>query len=274
MASTPEIEKLLSHITACRNAFLPGGRLAFHIGDRHVGYVSPELAAKLAANPDIKVTDRVVLHSAAAGQLNAIAKAAGIALRDENFDVRQDVDGPVLAILDRGAVPDFGVIGAGVHVNGLVKNAAGWHLWVGKRAADKKLDPGKLDHLVAGGIAAGFSRQQTLLKEAAEEASLPPSLAAKARPVAFFRYDMQRPEGLRRDAIFAYDLILPESFTPIPADGEMASFTLMPLDEVFKIVATTDDFKFNVNLVLIDLFIRFGMIAGADEGKVKQALLF
>jgi 8-oxo-dGTP pyrophosphatase MutT (NUDIX family) len=212
------------------------------------------------------------LDAVATPRLNEIAKAAGCRNRRENFDVREVVDGPVTAVLDRGALPDFGVIGVGVHLNGLMQRADGWHLWVAKRAADKKLDPGKLDHLVAGGVPAGLSPFETLMKEAEEEAALPADLAAGAQLAGQFAYNMERPEGLRRDVIFAYDLVLPDSFVPKPADGEVESFALWPLARVFECVSTTDDFKFNVNLVLIDLFVRFGLVQGAKATQLQGAL--
>jgi 8-oxo-dGTP pyrophosphatase MutT (NUDIX family) len=273
MACDSGIAKLLSHITACQTACLPGERLPFHIGSHHVGYLQPEFAARLAAGSrNISLTERVTLSPVAVASLNDIATAVGCRVRGENFDVREIIDGPSLALLDRGALPDFGVIGVGAHLNGLVKKDDGWYLWIGKRAADKKLDPGKLDNLVAGGVGAGFTPFETLLKEAEEEAALPPNLAATARLVGRFAYNMERPEGLRRDVLFAYDLILPEAFFPHPADGEVESFSLWPLARVFEAVRETDDFKFNVNLVLIDLFIRFGMIPENEVAVLRKAL--
>ncbi len=273
MACDPGIAKLLSHITSCQTACLPGERLGFYAGSQLVGYVRPEFAARLAAvSRNIAVTDRVVLNETAAPALNEIALAAGCRVRGEDFDVRATLDGPVLAVLDRGALPDFGVMGVGVHVNGLVQRPDGWHLWVGKRAADKKLDPGKLDNLVGGGVAAGYTPFETLLKEAAEEAGLPEDLAKTATLQARFSYNMERPEGLRRDLLYAYDLILPEAFEPHPTDGEVEHFDLWPLAKVFETVRDTDAFKFNVNLVLIDLFIRFGLVQGEDASTLRRAL--
>jgi 8-oxo-dGTP pyrophosphatase MutT (NUDIX family) len=272
MALDPGIEKLLFHIRSCQTACLPGARLGFWCGGRHVGYVKPEFAAKLAVSRDITLTDRVTLAPEAAGSLNQIAAAAGCRLRGEDFDVRETLDGPVLAVLDRGALPDFGVIGVGVHVNGLVRRPDGWHLWVGKRAPDRKLDPNKLDNLVGGGVAAGYTPFETLLKEAAEEAMLPRPLAAKAERQGRLAYNMERPEGLRRDVLHVYDLVLPEDFVPQPADGEVEHFSLWPLARVFETVRDTDAFKFNVNLVLIDLFIRFGLVQGEDAVMLREAL--
>ena len=53
---------------------------------------------------------------------------------------------------------------------------------------------------------------------------------------------------------------LPADFHPYAADGEVEAFELWPLARVMQTVRETDDFKFNVNLVLIDLFHRQGLI--------------
>src|SRR6185312_10878573 len=114
----------------------------------------------------------------------------------------------------------------GVHANGLVRRADGLHLWVGRRAAHKALDPNKLDHIVAGGVPAGLTPEQTLEKEGGEEAAIPPDLIRQARQVGRIAYAMERPEGLRRDCLFCYDLDVPEGFVPHPNDDEVAVFEL------------------------------------------------
>ena len=262
------------HIAACTDAILPGRRLAFHVGADRVGWVRPDLAAALAGFPAIAVApDRVTLTDATA--LPAIARDLSgrgfFRWRREAFDVRASGSGPVVALLDRGAIPAFGVQATGVHVNGLVNHPAGLHLWVARRARDKLLDPGKLDHVVAGGVPAGLSPAETLVKEAAEEAAIPPDLAARATLVGEITYAMERPEGLRRDRLFCYDLMLPPDFVPRPADGEVESFELWPLRQVWEAVRDTDDVKFNVNLVLIDLFIRHGLIDGTEAVSLRDA---
>jgi 8-oxo-dGTP pyrophosphatase MutT (NUDIX family) len=274
MASPAQISKLLDHIHACHSARLPGGRLTLYAGGHHIGYFAPALAAKLAdLTPDLVVRGQTAMLSVEAlPRLNDLARQAGIPTRAEDFDVRETPESPSLGVLDRGALPLFGVIGVGVHLNGLVRKAGGTHLWVAKRAANKKLDPGKLDHLVAGGVPAGYSPFAALLKEADEEAGLPGELAAQAREVAMFRYDMERPEGLRRDALYAYDLELPESFEPKAMDGEVESFALWPLAQVLEVLTTTDAFKFNVALVLADLMCRENMLDHAQSVAVRDAL--
>ena len=66
--------------------------------------------------------------------------------------------------------------------------------------------------------------------------------------------------GLKPDVMFCFDLKVPEGFTPRNTDGEISSFTLMPVAEVAARLRDTDDFKFNVTLVVIDFLIRHGLI--------------
>ncbi|MBV9249922.1 MAG: DUF4743 domain-containing protein, partial [Acetobacteraceae bacterium] len=263
--------------TACHNALLPGRRLPFVIAGSVAGWVQPRFAEALLADGHAAVAreDRtVVLRDPGALQplAHSLARQGHYRWRDEAFDVRASVGGPVLTTIDRGAIPSFGLLAIGVHVNGLVSRRDGLHVWVARRADNKLLDPGKLDHLVAGGVPAGLTPEETLVKEAAEEANIPPALASRARHVGTISYAMERPEGLRRDDINCYDLELPPDFKPYAADGEVAGFELWPVRRVLDTVRSTDDFKFNVNLVLVDLFIRCGLIKGAQARRLRAEL--
>lgn len=275
----PNLTRLLRYIETCRNARLPGERIPFRIGEAGVGWVKPEFAKTLRRFPEFRVSEEaVVLEGAKAARLNEIAAqlaAAGLfRWRNESFDVRERPGGPVLCRLDRGALPLFGVLAEGVHCNCLVQHKGEWRLWVARRAPHKFLDPDKLDHLVAGGIPSGLSPREALIKEAAEEAGIPAELAAKAEAVGTIAYAMERPEGLRRDLLHCFDLVLPEDFVPRAIDGEIASFALWPLSRVLQTVLDTEEFKFNVNLVLIDLFLRFGVIdPSGEEGQQLRAAL-
>ena len=208
-------------------------------------------------------------HAAAddlAGCVQALIASGQCRWRGEAFDVRADPEGRVLATIDRGALPILGIEAVGVHLNGLVQGPDGLQMWIGRRSPDKKLDPGKLDHIVAGGVPAGLGAAETLVKEAGEEAGIPAALAARAVHRGVISYTMERPEGLRRDRLHCYDLMLPDSFVPYPVDGEVIDFELWPIRRVLETVRDTDDFKFNVNLVLIELFARLGFVeAMADR---------
>jgi 8-oxo-dGTP pyrophosphatase MutT (NUDIX family) len=263
------------HVRACNNTELPGARVPFLVGGQPVGWVQDRIASALEGMAVIRRTpDRVTLIDPAAlpGIGRALSEQGLYRWRGEAFDVRAQPDGPVLAQIDRGAIPSFGIQAVGVHINGLVRRTTGLHLWVARRAMDKLLDPGKLDHIVAGGVPAGLGPAETLVKEAGEEAAIPPEMASSAVQVGSIGYVMERAEGLRRDRLYCYDLTLPEDFTPLAADGEVEAFELWPLARAAEAVRDTDDFKFNVNLVLIDLFIRQGLIAGPEAVSLRIAL--
>jgi 8-oxo-dGTP pyrophosphatase MutT (NUDIX family) len=272
------------HIQACNNTPSPHHLLPFRFGAEQVGWISTELARALTFFPrEFHFEGRGV---AMAGRLRSpgmrsdalaavgreLAKQGFFRIRGELFDIRAAADGPVLGTLDRGAIPQFGIIGQGVHLNGLVRRADGLHIWIGIRARGKTVAPGQVDNLVAGGIPAGLTPEETLLKEAGEEASLPPGLAAAARRTGRISYILTNGEGLRRDVLHVFDLELPESFVPRPHDGEVERFELWPARRVMEMVRETEDVKFNVNLVLIDLFLREGLVDPASaEGRQLRA---
>ena len=249
---------------ACDNARLPGRRLPLRIGAAQIGWVRPRLSHSLMGLPAVSVTaDAVEIDGAKPNCLQDLARTLAdqgrVGLRGENFDVRAGEEGPVLTVLDRGALPTFGVLAHGVHLNGLARRRDGVHIWVAKRAADKAVDPGKLDNIAAGGVPAGLTPLETLVKEAAEEAGIPAGLVRTAERVARIAYTMDRPEGLRRDVLHCFDLNLPDRFVPSPHDDEIEHFELWPIKRAYEAVRDTDLFKFNVNLVLVDLFRRLGM---------------
>ena len=69
-----------------------------------------------------------------------------------------------------------------------------------------------------------------------------------------------------------FDLELDDGFTPTPNDDEVERFELWPARRLLEAVRDTDTVKFNVNLVLIDLFLREGLIDPAsDDGRRLRA---
>ncbi|MDF1750808.1 MAG: DUF4743 domain-containing protein, partial [Alphaproteobacteria bacterium] len=180
--------------------------------------------------------------------------------RDERYAVAAEFgDRPVMSI-ERAGCPMLGIRSWGFHLNGYVRKPDGIHLWIAERAQNKPSYPGMLDNTVAGGHPEGLTLAQNIIKECAEEASIPADLAAKAHAVGAISYLYESLAGLKPDQMFCFDLELDASFIPVPADGEVAAFYLMPAQEVMEIVRDTDRFKFNCAPVLIDFFIRHGLI--------------
>ncbi|MBM3581671.1 MAG: DUF4743 domain-containing protein [Alphaproteobacteria bacterium] len=263
----------IDRIEECRR-FDPADYRPFVIGAARVGAVRHAFAARLKDFPgvfevaadgvrlDPKLADFETRTRTVADALESLrAKGEIPGWRDEPYPVAESFSAPALMNMERAAVPLFGVRGYGVHMNGVVGAGADLRMWVAKRSLSKPTGPGKLDQLVAGGQPAGVALADNLVKECAEEAAIPAELARHAVPIGTVSYLTERPEGLRHDVLFNYDLELPESFRPHNADGEVESFHLWPIDEVIATVRDTDRFKFNCALVAIDFLIRRGLIA-------------
>ena len=179
-----------------------------------------------------------------------------------------------IATIDRAAAPYFGLRAYGQHLNGFVRSREGLKLWIARRAQDRRVYPGKLDNMVAGGLPHDLSLAENLRKECMEEAAVPAALADTARPVGVLTYCRETPTGLKPDTLYCYDLELPEDFTPRNTDGEVSAFMLLPVEEVLQLVRDSDEFKLNCNLVLIDFFIRHGILTpdNADYLDLAQGL--
>lgn len=249
----------------------------FSAGGQRVGWVRHALAERLARFDDVlEVThDAVTLdrglddfssRSAAIDRVVRALAADGIVtgVREEAYPVTTGFAHPPLFKMERAAIPHFGVRAYGVHMNGYVRRGDGLHMWVARRAFDKPTYPGMLDNTVAGGQPIGLGLLDNLVKECEEEAGIPAALAGRATAVGAITYCMEAEDGLKPDVQFCYDLGLPEGFTPVNRDGEIAEFYLWPIERVEQVVRDTREFKFNCNLVIIDFLVRHGLIAPDD----------
>ncbi len=99
------------------------------------------------------------------------------AWRDERYAAVPDFGAAPWFLLERAAARYFGIHTYAVHVNGLVRRSGDIAMWIARRSSAKAIDPGMLDNLVGGGIAAGQSTAATLVKESAEEAGIGAALA-------------------------------------------------------------------------------------------------
>jgi hypothetical protein len=190
----------------------------------------------------------------------------------ELFAARRTWSEPAAFNIDRRLVPAFGLRAFGVHLNGVVPGAEGPHLWIGKRADDREVEPGKLDNMVAGGQPAGLTVMDNLIKECGEEAAIPPFLARTAKAAGAISYAFSTENGVKQDTMFVFDLEMPAELGPKNVDGEIAGFTLMPLPEVLRLVRDTEQFKFNVPLVILDFAIRHGVLTPDREPDFERIL--
>jgi len=150
-------------------------------------------------------------------------------------------------------------------------------MWFARRSEKKAIDPGKLDNLVGGGVAAGATVAQTLIKEAWEEAGIPGELAAQARPVGAVQLWREQPDGLHNETIFVHDLWLPSDFVPVNQDGEAVEHRLVTMGEAARLIAVADgpdEVTADASLVVLDYLLRHRAIDSASPvcDKLKALL--
>lgn len=235
------------------------GLLAQHAGAFQVTETGLALAPGLeTAEAATAAVDRALRELAAQGWITG--------WREERYRVAERFGAPSLMAVERAAAPFLGIRSWGVHMTGYVRRAdGGLDLWVAERAHDKPTYPGELDNTVAGGQPAGLGLHENMVKECAEEAAIPVTLARAARPVGTISYCHALEGGLKPDEMFCFDLELPDGFIPTAADGEVHAFTRQPAEAVIEAVRETARYKFNSALVLIDFFIRHGLITPDEE---------
>lgn len=150
-------------------------------------------------------------------------------------------------------------------------------IWVPKRSATKQTSalallivrcrgtdfydhrwPSHLDNTVAGGITARASAYETVVRECAEEASLPEDFVEEhVRSTGVISYTFRTKEGwVQPEVQYVYDLKFPSSATGdeviVPKtnvdDGEVESFSLLTVEEVVQKMCE-GEFKPNCSLV-------------------------
>lgn len=266
----------LDKIHAC-NTWDPRSFLPLWLGDERLGRVRRSDARHLAAWPDRFRVDEDAIHwldtgcdfAALTERLGEVVQwLAGQGLVDylhgERYPVTAGNRQQTRCLVDRACAPFFGMRAFGQHLNGFVRTPDGIEMWIGRRAADRRLYPRHLDNLVAGGLPYDLTLADNLRKECQEEAGIPAELADRAVAVGAVTYCRDSERGLKPDVMYCYDLELDADFVPRCTDGEVESFQRLPVAEVARLVRETGEFKLNCNLVVIDFLIRHGQIPQDD----------
>lgn len=253
-------------------------RLPFSIGQHRAGSVArahlPALQGldeHLVFEPG-GVRTRAADPTAALARLNVRLRALGLirAWRDETYPIVDPASGRLLALTERAASRFWGTLTFGAHATGYVADAQGrpTHLWIAQRSPHKATDPGLFDNLVGGGVPAGQTPAQALVREGFEEAGLAAPQLAAARPASVLRLQRDIPEGFQHEWLYSFDLELPPGLQPVNQDGEVAGFTLMPLAQAAELAAGAD-MTVDAALVTIDFLHRHGVL---DDGPAARRL--
>lgn len=181
--------------------------------------------------------------------------------------------------IDRSAFTLFGIIGRGAHMTVYTHTASGFKFWVPERNHVKSTYPGLLDNTVAGGIPAGESPFECLIREAAEEADLPEELvrrdARAVGSVSWFNISDDRAGGeaglMNPGVLYVYDLKVDEDMVLKPVDDDIHAFHLFDTNQVMSKLAL-GSFKPSCAVVMIDFFVRHGIITAENETEYAEII--
>jgi 8-oxo-dGTP pyrophosphatase MutT (NUDIX family) len=138
-------------------------------------------------------------------------------------------DGVAIGLrIERSGFRHLGLRSRAVHVNGFTSDGK---LVVGLRSTLKKIDPGRFDNLMAGGISAGESWKQTFAREMMEEAGLQANLWPQV--VCSGTIHTCRPEGAswHSETLIICHVVIPDGVHPLNQDGEVERFATFDAQE-------------------------------------------
>jgi len=264
---------------ACTHASHAGRELPalpFYVKEHVVGWLRPSFADRLRRWPHVFEVGEAYVHLKAkpdtpAGRTDAIAEVIkelardGVVTgwRDEMVSITTAYGQPELLRIERAASRHFGLMSYGAHLNGFVRVDGLVRVWIARRSTSKPIDAGRLDNIVGGRIAAGTTVDETLRKEAWEEAGIPPALLQEVPCLSAVRVEYSVPEGLHREILFVHDLFLPDDFKPANQDGEVAEIKLMPLEDVVQEILA-GEFTLDAGTVMVDGLLRQGILSPED----------
>jgi 8-oxo-dGTP pyrophosphatase MutT (NUDIX family) len=267
-------QRLSAALAPPSQAYLP-----LLVSGQNVGWITPERAQRLAAWPKIfrvtteraDVAPSLCTAAERTAALTTVARDlarenALTAWRDERYAVAPRADDPPLFELERAAARYFGIHTFAAHANGLVVDGTGWRMWIARRSPTKAIDPGLLDNLIGGGIAAGTTVAATLAKEAWEEAGIAAERVRGLQAAGVANIFRDQPDGLQHETIHVHDLWLPAGFVPANQDGEAVEHRLCSSDEVLALIAT-DEVTADASLVVVDFLLRSGHVAAGDPSR-------
>jgi hypothetical protein len=244
----------------------PQGRYRpFVVDGDAVGWIDGTRAQRLAKFADVLIVDDdqvrfadgIVQPEARTEAMERVARGLAedgllSAWRSERYSVVREFGDAPRFELERCAARYFGIRTFAAHINGLVRTGDDIRMWLGRRSPHKAVDPGLLDNMVGGGI------------------------AAAAQSVNALRICRAHPRGLERETVYVHDLWLDPRFVPKGIDGEVAEFRLETLADAATIAGNCigcDIVTADASLVIADCLIRCDRIAaGTTDYAALDAL--
>jgi 8-oxo-dGTP pyrophosphatase MutT (NUDIX family) len=256
----------------------------FQVDGVKLGRLMPSMMERLVRTPFFEMQgDSLTLSESAGKTCDSRTKAVQSVMmslrdqgvvrgwRDELYPISDGFYSDPVFLMERASVPVLGGLEYGVHVNGLTEKEGRKFMWIARRSKSKSKYPGLLDHMVAGGQPFGISLSDNVVKECLEEAGISETLTRqgiKATGVISYENYEETKHCISRAVLFCYDLMLPQSFTPTPVDGEVEEFFLWEIDDIKASFDPEypDPIKPNCYPVIIDFLLREGYIGGDTPG--------
>ncbi|WVQ85664.1 hypothetical protein IAT38_007830 [Cryptococcus sp. DSM 104549] len=173
--------------------------------------------------------------------------------------------------LEREACPIFGVTTLSAHLIAYEGEGDDMMVWVPVRSQAKSLWPNALDCSVAGGVAAGLSPYETIIKESGEEAGLSPGFVQRyIQDFGHLSFFHVLSKGCLRPVIeYMYELPLPPQSSPdyVRLESnvdEVESFSLFSIPQIIAALHS-GDIKPAKSLVYIDFLMRHGLVTSENE---------
>ena len=248
----------------------------FEVQQHTLGWLRPSFANELKRWPHwfafapervrfAGTPDTIEGRTAALAEVTRALAADGVirGWRDETVSVSHHYAAPEMLRIERAATRPFGMMAYGAHLTGFTRRRGEMHLWIARRSPAKSVDPDRLDNLVGGRIASGFTVEETIRKEAWEEAGLPPAMLVGVSCAGALRVEYSVPEGLHREILFVHDLWLPGDFRPRNTDGEVAAHYCLSVPETIEALLA-GEFTPDAGTVTVDALLRQGVIAPED----------
>lgn len=166
--------------------------------------------------------------------------------------------------IERSVLNLFGFKHYGCHLTAYVGSVDA--VWVAKRSPEKQTWPGMLDSTVGGAMMPGQTPMETIIRESWEEASIVDLNIKAAGCISYTMYydGPSSVSGLSPEVQYVFDLQVSKEFIPKPMDGEVSSFELISTQNCLELLVAKK-FKPNSALVLIDFFIRHGVISSEEQ---------
>ena len=266
------LDRALSPPRAALRPWIVDGYVAGHLDDKRAQRIARFGDVFVVANDAIRLQpslDRPAIRTHAIDAVVRTLAAEGelTRWRDERYAVASNLQAVSLFEIERAAARFFGIATHAAHVNATTTRNGETRMWIARRSATKPIDPGLLDNLVGGGIAARASIAGTVVKEAWEEAGIPADVASAALPAGFVRIFREQPDGIHRETIHVHDLALAPGFDPANQDGEVAGYRLVDIEYLAELAgnATGDDVvTADAALVIADWLLRHGYVPRAS----------